>query len=105
MTDTRRLLITLKPSERAEIEAAQVRAGFPSLASYIRAMTLKSARGSQSDRASLGLATVNWVTSADFILDAIDNVHDMDVTLRDYAAAVGLAQRKALGIIPKGAGQ
>jgi hypothetical protein len=47
MTDTRRLLITLKPSERAEIEAAQVRAGFPSLASYIRAMTLKAARAEQ----------------------------------------------------------
>jgi hypothetical protein len=47
MTDTRRLLITLKPSERAEIEAAQERAGFPSLASYIRAMTLKAARTEQ----------------------------------------------------------
>lgn len=42
-------------------------------------------------------AAVMEASEPDFIYDAIDNVHDMDVSLHDYARAVSRAIRAALG--------
>lgn len=36
------------------------------------------------------------ITDPDFIWGALDNVHDAETTLADYAAAVSRAQRAAL---------
>jgi hypothetical protein len=66
---------------------------------------LAALRGVKTEDAGLGIwgpATMAMVTSPEFVLDAIDSVHDMDVTLTDYAAAVSRSQRAALGIQTKG---
>lgn len=42
------------------------------------------------------LAEIAEATDPDFIWGALDNVHDADTTLDDYAAAVSRAQRAAL---------
>lgn len=90
----RRRINRLPAVERALIEAE----GQLALArELIALMEDQQARadGIESDRDRLRAAT-HEASDPDFILGTLDNVHDMDVTLPDYAAAVSRAIRAAM---------
>ena len=58
--------------------------------------TLVPALLKERDELRARVRALEEITDPDFIWGALDNVHDMDVTLDDYAKAVSRAQRAAL---------
>lgn len=56
----------------------------------------------ERDEARARVSALEEITDPDFIWGAMDNVHDMDVTMDDYAKAVSRAQRAALAALKDG---
>jgi len=92
LAELQRLREAVAQSDHGVAEWAEV-----SQTNYQRAKAAEAERDAALARVEKMRHQINEATEQDFIWGALDNVHDAETTLDDYAAAVSRAIRAALG--------